>query len=114
MKEIFYKTIICATAMAFTFPAPSAHASIEDAVETYGMTCAMIVDQNAQAKLFYKTALQASYNGVDEVMIPVGHFTTYVDAGQAADISKARIKQMRKMALAQGCALSNQKIAMHF
>ncbi|PIR39238.1 MAG: hypothetical protein COV35_01610 [Alphaproteobacteria bacterium CG11_big_fil_rev_8_21_14_0_20_39_49] len=88
LKITMFSVLICSA---------NVHAEATDSIESNADGCSQIITRIKQAELFKKTLIKASERKIDEVMIPIGHFTTYVGTDEASILIEERLNILNKV-----------------
>jgi hypothetical protein len=89
--------------LSFALVALSATASIAGSQSTPKRVCGELNDQFVQAMHYHKMAVNAHDKNVASLLIPVGHFTTYVSVDEAFTIAKTRMDLIAQQAKTSQC-----------
>lgn len=74
-----------------------------NAATPQGNMCNELTDQFMQAVHYHKMAVSAHNKHLKNIMIPVGHFTSYVGADEAYTIAETRMGLIAEQAQSTGC-----------
>lgn len=101
--------VVYFTLLAVLMPCFFASAKEYHPTPNLNIKCISLHDEIAQASYYYHTTQQAVKNGNKKILVPIGHFSTYLGVEEASSALEERLSMLKTFE--KSCTKLNQKTA---